>query len=235
MVRKSRDWNDETSFFRLYQVGMFRSNVHSVEESAKVLEILVFRTFHHEYCKIVMEVNFKGNVVYERLAKNHEFYPEIFLHTRHSVANETLKLGVKIQKDNKEAYSRELRTLIQAKKVVLTEKRTFEELSSFGINNAGRYESQIGNDDVAMSCVNLVTYFDSIDFYETVEDMYDTLKQVYKSAIEKRINTGDRTGEDDMELFKVIRDMDINPWQSIKQDRSSNSQNGSSLSYRKKF
>lgn len=208
MVRKTRDWNDETSFFRLRQIGMFRSNTHSVEEASKVLEILMFETFYHEYCKVVMEINFKGNVVKERLERHPEFYPELFLHTRHSIVNEQLKLGVKIQKDNKEAYSRELRSLVQTKRIVLTEKRTFEELSSFGLNNAGRYESQIGNDDVAMSCVNLVPYFDSVDFYEIVEDMYDTTDYDFKKAVEDRMSANDRSGDDMMDVFRVIKNMD---------------------------
>jgi hypothetical protein len=208
MVRKTRDWTDETSFFRLRQIGMFRSNTHSVEEAAKVLEILMFDTFYHEYCKVVMEINFKGNVVKERLERHPEFYPELFLHTRHSVVNEQLKLGVKIQKDNKESYSRELRTLIQSKRIVLTEKRTFEELSSFGLNNAGRYESQIGNDDVAMTCVNMVPYFDSVDFYELVEDMYDMADAPFRKAVEDRMSANDRAGDDMMDVFRVIKNMD---------------------------
>ena len=147
---------------------MFRSNTLSVEEMAKALEILSFEVYNPENVKIVMEINFKGNVVFERLSRHREFFPEVFLYTRHSVSNETLKLGVKIQKDNKESFARELRSLVQQKRIIITEEKTFEELSSFGVNNAGRYESQLGNDDAAMTCINLVTYFDSIDFYGMV-------------------------------------------------------------------
>lgn len=231
MVRNTRDWKDETSFFRLKQIGIFHSNNHSVEELAKVLEILVFETFYHEYCKIVMEINFKGNVVFERISRNVEFYPEIFLYTRHSIANDQLKMGVKIQKDNKEAYSRELRTLVQQKKIILNEKRTFEELSAFGINNAGRYESQLGHDDVAMSCVNLVTYFDSTDFYETVEDMYDVTPDIYRNAIDKRMDAGDKSSDDMMEVFRMIKNMDNNAPQEYKLN-TNNSTSKSNNGYR---
>jgi hypothetical protein len=209
MVRKTRDWEDEASFIRLRQVGIFHSNVHSVEEAAKLLEILLFNVYYHENCKIVMEINFKGNVVKERLEKNAEFYPEIFLHTRHSLANEQLKLGVKIQKDNKDSFSRELRTLIQGKRIVLTERRTFEELSAFGLNAAGRYESQTGHDDISMSCVNLVPYFESIDFYEAVEDFYESTPMPFKAAVEQRTSMNDRVENDMVELFKVIRNLDL--------------------------
>jgi hypothetical protein len=207
MIRQTRDWTDETSFFRLKQVGMFRSNKLSVEEMAKCLEILVFDMYHHENIKVVMEINFKGNLVFERLSRHREFYPELFLYTKHSINNDQMKLGVKIQKDNKESYARELRNFLHHKRVVLTEVKTFEELSAFGINNAGRYESQMGNDDVAMTCVNLITYFDSIDFYETVEDMYDTIDLSIKREVETRM-ASDGGAEDVMDVFRVIRDMD---------------------------
>lgn len=210
MIRKTRDWNDESAFFRLKQIGMFRSNTLSVEEMSKALEILVFDVYYHENCKVVMEINFKGNVVFERVSKNKEFYPEIFLYTRHSIANENLKLGVKIQKDNKESYARELRNLVQNKKIVLTEEKTFEELSSFGINNQGRYESQLGNDDAAMTCINLVPFFDSIDFYEMVEDIYDLTDLELKQSIENRMLAGDRGGDDMLDVFRIIKEMGNN-------------------------
>lgn len=207
MIRQTRDWTDETSFFRLKQIGMFRSNKLSVEEMAKCLEILVFDMYNHENIKVVMEINFKGNLVFERLSRNREFYPELFLYTRHSINHDQMKLGVKIQKDNKEAYARELRNVLQHKKVILNEAKTFEELSAFGINNAGRYESQMGNDDVAMTCVNLITYFDSIDFYETVEDMYDMVDLSIKKEVEARMSF-DGGADDVMDVFRVIRDLD---------------------------
>jgi hypothetical protein len=203
-IKKTRDWMDETSFFRLKQVGLFRSNVHSVEELAKALELLVFDLFHPENCKVVLEINFKGNIVHEKIARHKEFFPEIFLYTKHSMSNDTLKLGVKLQKDNRETYCRELRNLVKNKKIVTYDKRTFEELSSFGINNVGRYESQIGNDDVAMSCVNLVSLFESIDFYEMVEDIYDTSAEIYKSVIDKRMASGDHVENDLMSTYRLF-------------------------------
>jgi hypothetical protein len=211
MIRKTKDWSDESSFFRLKQIGLFRSNVLSVEEMAKALEILVFNVYEPENIKIVMEVNFKGNLVFERLSKNKDFYPELFLYTKHTLASDTLKLGVKIQKDNKESYARELRNLIQTRKVIVNENKTFEELSSFGINNAGRYESQIGNDDAAMTCVNLVPFFDSTDFFEMVEEVYDKTNKRIIDAVEKRMAAGDASEEGMTDIFRVIQGLDNPP------------------------
>jgi len=204
-VRKTRDWSDEASFFRLNQVGMFRSNVHSVEELAKVLELLVFDLFNHNNCKVVLEINFKGNLINEKLSRNSEYYPEIFLYTQHSINNDTLKLGVKLQKDNRELYCRELRSLVKDKKIIINETRTFDELSSFGITSTGRYESQLAHDDIAMSCVNLVTIFGTSDYYELVEDIFDQQPVQFKREVEKRMAMGDKSSDDMLETFRLIK------------------------------
>ena len=222
-VRKTRDWEDETSFFRLNQVGIFRSNMQSVEELAKVLELLVFELFEPENCKVVLEINFKGNIIFEKMSKNQEFFPEIFLYTRHSMANEHLKMGVKMQKDNRETFCRELRNLVKAKKITVNEKRTFDELSSFGISSSGRYESQLANDDVAMTCVNLVSLFDTTDYFEMVEEKYDTTSEIYKLAVEKVMSQSDRGEDDFLSAFKTIKSFESpTPYVIPKQAMSGN-------------
>jgi hypothetical protein len=204
MVRKTRDWRDETSFFRLKQIGTFRSNTHSVDEVAKVLEILVFEVFNYENASIVLEINFKGSIIADKLSRHRNYYPEIFLHTKHSLNDDTLKQGVKIQKDNKETYSREFRLFVQNKRIILSDLRAFDELSSFGMNAAGRYESQIGNDDIAMTCINLVPFFNSTDFYEMVEQMYDTTEYNRRNAILKKMNNHTTDDDEFMDMYRMI-------------------------------
>jgi hypothetical protein len=202
----TKEWADESAFFKLRQVGMFRSNAHSVEEVAKVLDILTFELFHYESVKIVLEINFKGHAIIDRISKNRDYYPEIFLHTKHSVVNDQLKIGVKLQKENRESYFREMRNLARDRKIVVNEVRSFEELSAFGVNNIGRYESQIAHDDVALSIVNMVAFFDSTDFFEMVEDIYDTIPETNKRAIEKRMEAGDRAEDDFLEAFRIMKE-----------------------------
>jgi hypothetical protein len=215
MIGKLKDWRDETGFFRLKQVGLFRSNVVSVEDFSRVLEVLAFEVFDAEDIKIVMEINFKGNLVFERVGRNRNFFPETFLHTKHSLSAPILKPGVKMQKDNKEIFCRELRNLVINKKIVITEERTVTELASFGINSTGSYSSQIGNDDVAMTCVNAVTLFDSIDFYDMVEDVYDGQKDSVKKAISSTIEKGG--GAEEMpEGFQLLKDLDSDLSHSIR-------------------
>jgi hypothetical protein len=205
MARKVKDFRDETGFFRLNQVGLFHSNTHSVEDLSRVVETLLFKTFNYEYTKIVLEINFKGNIIQERLSKHNDFYPELVLHTRHSVVNEILKPGVKLQKDNKETYCRELRNLANNKRIIIREHNTFHELASFGLNSQGRYSSQGGHDDIAMTCVNAVTFFESNDFYEMVEEMFDNQKVDFKTFVARKLEL---TGDDEhMDAFRMIREL----------------------------
>lgn len=195
MIRKTKDFNDESSFFRLRQIGMYRSNVHSIDDVSKILEMLVFNVFHEEITRIVMEINFKGNVVIEKLAKNRNFYPEIFMHTFHSMTSQIFRPGVKIKSDNKEMFSRELRNLIKNRRIVITEATTFNELGAFGLNKKGRYEAQTGNDDIAMTLINLVAYFDNDIFFEMVEETYDKYPTIWKEIITEKINSAPQENE----------------------------------------
>jgi len=215
MIRRIKDWRDETGFFRLKQVGLFRSNTVSVEDLSRVLEILMFEVFDAEDVKTVMEINFKGNLVFERVGRNRNFFPETFLHTKHSLNAPILKPGVKMQKDNKEIFCRELRGLVSQKKILITEERTVVELASFGINSTGSYSSQIGNDDVAMSCVNMVSLFDTTDFYDMVEDTYDAIDDSIKKEIDRTIEKGG--GSEEMpDGFQLLKDLDSNLADSIR-------------------
>src|SRR5690606_25507743 len=76
---------DEASFFRLKQVGLFRSNKAGVDELAKICDILLFKVFNPDNVRISLEMNFKGDLFVEKISNNSEYYEEILLHTRHSI------------------------------------------------------------------------------------------------------------------------------------------------------
>jgi hypothetical protein len=198
MIRKIKEFEDEASFFRLKQVGMYRSNVHSIDDVSKLLEMLVFEVFHEDIVRIVLEINFKGNVIIEKLNKHRKFYPDIIMHTSHSMTSKVFKPGVKIRSDNKEMFSRELRKLVKAKRIIITEKTTVNELCAFGLNKAGRYEAQTGHDDIAMTLINLVSYFDNQTFNETIEELFDKQSDTYRKLIQLKLDTIETDEENHM-------------------------------------
>jgi hypothetical protein len=187
-LRKDRI-EDERSFYRLRQIGLFRSNRAAVEDVAKLAEILFFKVFKPENIKIGLEMNFKGDFFVLNLKKNEDFYDEIFLHTRHSERVKYASLGIKLGPHNKMHFCRDLRRLIIEKRVILTEENTFNEMSSFGINRKGSYSSQSGYDDIAMTSVYCSTFMGTDDFLYHIEDIIDSspdwFKQAIFSAIEK--------------------------------------------------
>jgi len=201
MIRKIGTFENEASFFRLKQVGMWRSNTHSVEDFSKILSYIVFNVFNQDIVRIVLEINFKGSVIIEKLEKHDEFYPEIFIHSLHSLASNILKPGIKIKTDNKEMYSRELRNMIKNKKIIVTEKNTFNELGAFGLDKNGRYKAQTGHDDIAMTLINLVTFFENESFFEFIEDIFDKNPKKLKQVIEQKIDES----PEDTEVIENIK------------------------------
>jgi len=98
----------------------------------------------------------------------------------------------------------ELKRLVKSGRIITYEKQTFAELSAFGINAKGSYSSQSGHDDIAMTLVNLTVFFDSPQYYELVENIYDDLYPKYKNAIEEKLNSG---GDDSDFDFTDLGDM----------------------------
>jgi hypothetical protein len=196
---------DESSFFGVKQIGLFRSNSHSVDEVAILLEIMCLNLFDQNRLCIAIEINFKGHILHNKLTSSKNFNEGTFLYTSHSIKNEEEKLGVRIDKNNREVYFRELRNLIKSKKIILTEIRTYEEISSFGVDKLGRYTSQLQNDDVAMSTLLLVPFFNSQYFIDMVEDTIDTVSFKKKREIERAIINSERDTFDD-DLYNWLKE-----------------------------
>jgi len=76
---------------------------------------------------------------------------------------------------------------IRNTRILITEKKTGEELSNFGLVG-GSYASQSGHDDIAMTVVIVGLYFESDNFYQHVDEIYDKIDKKYKTAIEEKMS-----------------------------------------------
>ena len=95
LIDKITSFTDEADFFSLVQVGMYRSNSTDIEVLVPIIETLVYRTMGSDNVRIVLEMDFKGNLVYERMSRHKDFYEDIFVHTKHSENARILKPGLK--------------------------------------------------------------------------------------------------------------------------------------------
>jgi len=193
-LEKIKDYVDEADFFSLLQVGIFRHNRCDVDAVASVVGGLLYEVFNEDDVAIVLEMNYDGKRLVDRLEKDDRFYDEILVHTLHTENSSKMKPGLKIRAGNKKALCSSAKRLVRTVRIILTEKLTYVEMSNFGVNDKGSYSSQIGHDDIASTNINLSAYFDSEQFTIQVEDLYDELDEALKKLIEAKLS---KIGEDE--------------------------------------
>ena len=192
IIEKIEEFEDESDFFGLVQVGVFRDNEIKLEEVTKLLQILCSDVFTADRVKIALEMNYKGELLYDKLMVRDDFFDEMFLFTKHTEAARVMKVGIKYNEKNKMKYCEVLRGLIKNDRIMVNDKKwTVPELFTFGLNNRGTYSSQSGHDDVAMTLVNLPGLFEGYDFNQMVGEVFDELEDnSYKDLIIKKLEGG---------------------------------------------
>ena len=197
VIEDMQDFEDESDFFGLLQVGVYRDNTVDPEDFKKIVECVITKIFSPNRIKILLELNYKGELLMDKLLNNELISEEIFVYTKHSETARVKKPGIKYSTNNKLKYCEELRQIIKKNRVIINDKKwTIAELFSFGMNGRGSYSSQSGHDDVAMTLVNLSALFGSSDFIDLIEDLYDEIEGSYKYLIEKKIEGDSPSGED---------------------------------------
>jgi hypothetical protein len=192
VIENMDDYQDESDFFGLLQIGIYRDNEIEVEDFKKILEAVVVRLFNPENVRVLLEVNFKGELLIDKLTINDDFPLETFVHTKHTESARMRKPGIKYNEKNKMKYCEILRSQMRLNRVIINESSwTIPELFSFGLNSRGTYSSQSGHDDVAMTIVNLSGMFESSDFYDLVGELYDDLgESTYRDLIDLKLEEG---------------------------------------------
>lgn len=196
-IEELDEFEDESDFFGLLQVGVFRDNSIEVEDFKKIVECLIVDIFEPDRVKVLLEINYKGELLMDKLLNNNSINEEVFVYTKHSETARIKKPGIKYSGNNKLKYCENLRQIIRKNRALVNEKKwTIAEMFSFGMNGRGTYSSQSGHDDVAMTLVNLSALFDSSDFNDLIEDLYDEIDPSYRRMIEKKVDGENFTPEE---------------------------------------
>jgi len=195
VIKNKRFFEDESDFFCLLQVGIFRSNIIEIDEFKAFLEILIVQILGTENSRIVLELNYKGEMLMDKLLDSEDFFDEMFVYTKHSEATTKLKPGVKLTVKNKEKFCYDLKINTRSYKIIPSNKNGIHELANFGINPNGSFSSQIGKDDEAMTLVNINCVFDNGDFQETVMDIYDIVPEKFRKMIEERLSEANESSQ----------------------------------------
>jgi hypothetical protein len=164
-------------FFKLNQIGIFRSNEHVIEDFAKVLYILGCDIFYNENVKMIVEYNTYGSILFQYLRsvfpQRNDFDDDMVVKFRHRHDSKTLKHGLKIKSDNKAIFCQNFSKLYKINRINITDETTINEASLFGGLPRGGYGAQMGNDDAVMTVISSTEFFNTTDYADCVEELLD--------------------------------------------------------------
>jgi len=213
-IMDEQDWKKITSpgsfidFFRLRQVGRFRSNDHTIEEFAKAVYILSFDMFHSENVKLIIEWNMFGGELIKRLEtvfpQRNEFDEEMVVKFKHRIDARTKNFGLKIKKDNKPIFCQNFKKYITQNRIVIKDKKTVYEASTFGKMPNGSYAGQLGHDDLIMTSINSSEFFFTLDFSDFVEEIYDTIDESLQIKIDEILEKDSKGGNLNYDIYDLV-------------------------------
>jgi hypothetical protein len=200
----------ESDFFYLDQIAVFKDNKVSIENAARIFAEVLVNYLGVDNTKAVVEINFKGDYFISRVLNDPKYmddvYEDVFVHTRHTKDSKKKKPGVRIKRDNKNLFCTTFKRLEHMRKVRVYEQRTCEELINFQKTESSYAAESTQHDDIAMTCVNLCPYlieFDidgqpaGEDFLLQVEEMFDGIEDAVKTKIQESIYSTLDTQDDD--------------------------------------
>lgn len=208
LLRKKEIIKNEVDTVSLVQVGYLRSNQIDINEFTIACEHIIYNIFNTDQTRIVLELNHKGDILLNQFKENDRYWPGQIIHTLHTQAAQTLKPGLRLGPTNKIKYCEKFKYLVTINRVIPNDEFTVSELGSFGKSKGGMYRGQNGNDDLAITSVNLSSLFESSQFWEIAVETYERAGDEYAREVDEKIfslNRGD--GKNSMFDFDEIRRM----------------------------
>ena len=168
-------------FFRLEQIGMYRSNLISVKQLSELLYTIVFEYLNPENVKVVVELNNYGNALFAELPHvfdgRNNYGSSVFVRYKHRIDSTEEKMGLKVG-ENKNLLVKDYQNLLQSKGIIITNEENIREITTFvkHITSSGniRYAADVGNDDTVMTIVNMTSIFQKYEYKEMVEEWLNT-------------------------------------------------------------
>jgi hypothetical protein len=170
-------YKNVVDFFRLTQIGIFRSNLVSVKQLAELLYLIVFEYLNPDNVKIVLELNNYGNALLAEMPHvfegNNNYGSSVFVRYKHRADSNEEKIGLKVG-DNKNLLVKDYQDLMFNKSFYINNEETIREITAFvkHTTSAGntRYAADVGHDDTVMTIVNSTSIFSKPEFRELAEE-----------------------------------------------------------------
>jgi hypothetical protein len=204
-IEKVESPDSMMDFFSLKQVGLFRSNIHSLENFSKILYTMSVKIFDQENLRLIIEYNTYGSEVIKNLVTmypaSNDFDEETIVRYHHRIGAKVKNQGLRMNKDLKKLYCEKMKRSILQGRLILSERKTIEEAALFSRNPSGTYSAQTGNDDIIMTAVSAVSFFETLDFSEIVEEFMDFVEDEKIKKIESILES---SGEDPGQIYDIF-------------------------------
>jgi hypothetical protein len=196
-------------FFKLKQVGVFKSNEHPIEDFAKILYTLAIDIFNSENTKLIIEYNTYGSILLKYLSTvfpgRNDFEDEMVLRFKHRHDSKTLKPGIRLKSDNKSVFCQNFKKLIEMNKLKLSDIDTIQEASLFGVLKNNSYGAQMGHDDIIMTAITATEFFGTTDYADYVEELLDIIDPEKHTLMEEILyKESDVQGDLQFDIYDLL-------------------------------
>lgn len=187
LVKKREIIKKETDAVSLVQIGYFRSNQIDISQFSIACEYIIYNIFNPINTRIVLELNHKGDILLNQFKENENYWPTQLVYTKHTQAAVEFKQGLRLGPTNKIKYCEKFKYLVTINRIIPNDYTTIMELMSFGKSKGGLYRGQNGNDDLAMTSVNLSSLFESNQFWDIAIDTFEKMGEEYVKDLNEKI------------------------------------------------
>lgn len=192
-IENLKIYTDERDFFKLVQIGIWRSNIYDSEIVAKVMYHLLTTMFDPEKCKAVLEYNYDGKHFMKVVS---EIYGEdvndldidsVFVQFPVSVAEKTYRVGLTLDEEKREFGCKLIKDKVKNNQMIIVEITSVNEAISFYKNKKGKYIGQ-GHDDIMLTNCNACHVYGTEDYLELVEDSMDEASEKFRELVEYKLS-----------------------------------------------
>lgn len=169
---------DLYDYFKLEQIGIFKSNIYSVKEIALILYMITFELFDNNIVKIALERNTYGDELLAHIPHVfndvNDYSSHVFLKYKQKADDKFAKRGLKINR-NKKMLIKDYQTHAKKANIIVHELSTITEISTFTKHETPSgditFKAESGHDDCIMTCITMASFF-GLRAYKDFVDSY---------------------------------------------------------------
>jgi hypothetical protein len=201
-------------FFKLDQIGVFRSNVIAVSQIAELLYCICYDLFNEDNVKVVLELNSGGPELLAHMPNlfdgNNNYGSHLFFKYKHRVDAAKEDVGLKVT-GSKNLMVKDYQIAMQSRSIIVYNEDNIRELTTFVKHetNAGNFvfKADSANDDLAMTVVNLSTAFSKPTYVDMCDELFSKMTDIdLKAKINEILKQNEyKTGTDYSSVINVNR------------------------------